>query len=159
VRAALAAVDPDLPLSNVQTMAAVASRSVATRRSTMVLLGIFGMLALVLAAAGIYGVMAQVVALRSTEIGVRMALGAEPARVMRLVLRDGLVQAAAGLAIGLTVGVLVMRGFDAMLFRVGPADPLTLTAVAALLAGTALLACLIPARRAMRTDPVRVLKA
>ncbi len=159
VRSALGAVDPDLPLSNVQTMDAVAARSVATRRSTMVLLVIFGMLALALAAAGIYGVMAQLVAQRSGEIGVRLALGARPGGVMRLVLREGLLQAAVGLAIGLTAGVLVMRAFDAALFRVRPADPLTLAGVAALLVGTALLACMIPARRAMRTDPARVLRA
>lgn len=157
VRSALEAVDPDLPLSNVQTMDAVAARSVATRRSTMVLLSIFGTLALALAAAGIYGVMAQSVAARSTEIGVRMALGARPGTVMRQILREGLRQAAAGLVIGLMAGALVMRAFDGMLFRVGPADPVTLAVVAALLAVTALLACLIPARRAMRTDATRVL--
>jgi predicted permease len=159
VRAELKAVDPDLPLSNVRTMEDVASRSVAARRSSMLLLTIFGVLALVLAAAGIYAVMAQLVALRSTELGVRMTLGARPATLMALVLREGLVQAIIGLAIGLTAGVLVMRGFRSVLFRVSPADPLTLAGVAVILLLIATLACLIPARRAMRVDPVQALRA
>jgi predicted permease len=159
VRGELKAVDPDLPLSNVRTMEAVAARSVAARRSTMLLLGSFGVLALVLAAAGIFAVMAQLVAVRSAEIGVRMTLGARPAAVMRLVLKEGLVQAALGLAIGLAGGVLVMHGFRSVLFRVSPADPVTLAAVAVLLLTTATLACMVPARRAMRVDPVQVLRS
>jgi putative ABC transport system permease protein len=158
VRSELKAVDPDLPLSNVRTMDDVASRSVAARRSTMLLLGIFGALALVLAAAGIYAVMSQLVALRSMEIGVRMTLGARPTTVMKLVLKEGLLQATAGLAIGLAGAVLVMRGFRTVLFHVSPADPLTLAAVAALLLATATLACIVPARRAMRVDPVQALR-
>jgi putative ABC transport system permease protein len=158
VRAALAEVDPDLPLSSVQTLDAVAARSVETRRSTVLLLGLFSALALILAAAGIYAVMAQLVALRTPEIGVRLALGARPAAVMRLVLGEALGQAAAGLACGLTAGVLVMRVFESSLFQVRPADPLTLAMVAVLLAGTALAACMVPAWRAMRTNPARVLR-
>ena len=158
VRAELKAVDPDLALSNVRTMHEVASRSVAARRSTMLLLGIFGALALVLAAAGIYAVMAQLVAMRAPEIGVRMTLGARPATVMRLVLQEGLIQAIAGLAIGLAAAVIVMRGFRTVLFQVSPADPLTLAAVAVLLLVTAALACIVPARRAMQVDPVRTLR-
>jgi putative ABC transport system permease protein len=158
VRSELKAVDPDLPLSNVRTMDDVASRSVAARRSTMLLLGIFGALALVLAAAGIYAVMAQLVVMRSPEIGVRMTLGAQPATVMRLVLKEGLIQAVAGLAIGLAGAVMVMRGFRTVLFQVSPADPLTLAAVAVLLLGTATLACIVPARRAMQVDPVQTLR-
>ena len=158
VRAELKAVDPDLALSNVRTMHEVASRSVAARRSTMLLLGIFGALALVLAAAGIYAVMAQLVAMRAPEIGVRMTLGARPATVMRLVLQEGLIQAIAGLAIGLAAAVIVMRGFRTVLFQVSPADPLTLATVAVLLLVTAALACIVPARRAMQVDPVRTLR-
>jgi putative ABC transport system permease protein len=159
VRNELKAVDPELPLSNVRTMEDVAARSVAARRSSMLLLGVFGALALVLAAAGIYAVMAQLVALRTSEIGVRMTLGAEPSAVMGLILREGLVQAVIGLAIGLTAGVLVMRGFEAVLYHVRPSDPVTLATVAALLLTTAFLACIIPARRAMRVDPVQALRS
>jgi putative ABC transport system permease protein len=158
VRAQLRAVDPNLPLAGLRTMEEVAARSVASRRASMLLLAIFGALALVLAAAGIYGVMAHLVALRTSEIGVRMTLGARPADVLTLVLREGLVQATAGLAVGLSAGVLLMRSFEAMLFGVRPADPLTLAAVAVMLLGTALAACLVPAMRAMRVDPVEALR-
>ena len=124
----------------------------------MMLLGVFGALALMLAAAGIYAVMAQLVALRSNEIGVRMTLGAKPSSVMGLVLREGLLQTAAGLAIGLAGGVLVMRAFKSILYQVSPADPLTLVAVGTVLLLTATLACIVPARRAMRVDPVQALR-
>lgn len=158
VREQLRAVDADLPLSNVRSMEEVAARSVASRRAGMMVLGIFGALALILAAAGIYGVMAHLVALRTPEIGVRMTLGAQPRDVMRLILREGVVQAVIGLAIGLTGAVLLMRGFRAMLYHVSPADPVTLAAVAVILIGTALIACFVPARRAMRVDPVQALR-
>jgi predicted permease len=158
VREQLRAIDPDLPLSKIRTLEDVAARSVASQRAAMILLGIFGSLALTLAAAGIYGVMAHLVALRTAEIGVRMTLGARPGDVMRLVIREGTLQAVAGLAVGLTGAVLLMRSFRAMLFGVSPADPVTLAAVAAILMATALLACLIPARRAMRVDPVEALR-
>jgi ABC-type antimicrobial peptide transport system permease subunit len=124
----------------------------------MVLVGVFGLLALVLAAAGIYGVMAHLVALRTGEIGVRITMGARPSDVMRLVLKEGLVQAVLGLAIGLTGGVLLMQSFRALLYEVSPTDPLTLAAVAFVLLLTALAACLVPARRAMRVDPVAALR-
>ena len=159
VREQLRAVDADLPMSNVQTMEQVAARSMASRRISMQMLATFGALALVLAAAGIYGVMAHLVALRTSEIGVRMTLGARPPDVMKLVMREGLTQALVGLAIGLTAGVWLMSTFRTMLFGVHPADPLTLIAVAVILSGTALAACLIPARRAMRVDPVQALRA
>ena len=108
----LRAIDPNLPVSNVRTMEEVASVSVASRRAGMLLIAVFGALALVLAAAGIYGVMSHLVALRTAEIGVRMTLGARPVDVMALVLREGTLQALAGLAIGLTGGVLLMRTFQ-----------------------------------------------
>ena len=159
MREALRAVDPDLPLSNLRTMEDVARRSTALRQSTMILLSVFGALALILAAAGIYGVMAHLVALRTAEIGVRMTLGAKPADVLRMLLREGAVQSLAGLAIGLTGGVLVVRSMQSLLFEVTPADPLTLVGVAALLTSTSLLACYVPARRAMKVDPVEALRA
>ena len=159
LREQLRAFDSDLPLSDVRTMEQVAARSTASRRVSMQMLATFGVLALVLAAAGIYGVMAHLVALRTSEIGVRMTLGARPPDVMKLVIREGLTQALVGLAIGLTAGVWLMRTFRTMLFGVHPADPLTLIAVAVILSATALAACLIPARRAMRVDPVQALRA
>ena len=158
VRDRVRAFDPDLPLSGVRTMEDVASVSVAARRGGMLLLGVFGALALVLAAAGIHGVMSHLVALRTGEIGVRMTLGASPGAVMGLVLREGTLQAILGLAIGLTGGVLLMRTFRSMLFGVEPSDPLTLAAVGAGLLVTAIAACAIPARRAMRVDPVTALR-
>jgi putative ABC transport system permease protein len=158
VREQLRGVDPDLPLSNVRTMEEVARRSVAARHAGMLLLGIFGGLALILAAAGIYGVMAHLVALRTSEIGVRMTLGAQPDDVMRLVMKEGLVQAALGLAIGLSGAVLLVRSFRSMLYEISPADPITLGAVVVLLLSTALIACIVPARRAMRVDPVTALR-
>ena len=158
VREQLRAVDADLPLSNVRTMEEVAAESVAARSASMRVLGIFGALALILAAAGIYGVMAHLVAIRSNEIGVRMTLGARPADVMRLILREGVIQALVGLAIGLTGAVLVMRSFRSLLYEVSPADPLTLSVVGVVLLTTALLACALPARRAMKVDPVAALR-
>ena len=159
VREQLRAVDPDLPLSRVRTMNEVAAESVASRRVAMLLLATLGVLALTLAASGIYAVMAHLVALRSAEIGVRMTLGAKPVSVMLLVLREGLVQAAVGLAIGLGAAVVIMRAFRARLFEVSPADPMTLTVVAAILLTTAVAACIIPARRAMRVDPIEALRS
>jgi predicted permease len=158
-REVLRAVDADLPLSNLQTMDQVAARSMTSRRVSMQMLTTFGVLALVLAAAGIYGVMAHLVALRTPEIGVRMTLGARPPDIMKLVIQDGLAQAFVGLGIGITAGVLLMRSFRTLLYGVNPADPLTLVAVVVILAGTAVAACLIPARRAMRIDPVQALRA
>ena len=159
VREQLRALDPDLPLSKVRAMTDVAAQSVAPRRVAMLLLAILGVLALTLAASGIYGVMAHLVALRSAEIGVRMTLGARPLAVMLLVLREGLVQAAVGLAIGLSAAVLIMRAFQARLFEISPADPVTLAVVAVILLTTAAAACFIPARRAMRVDPIEALRS
>jgi putative ABC transport system permease protein len=152
------AVDPNLPLSTIRTMEGVASASVASRRAGLVLVAVFGVLALVLAALGIHGVTSHLVALRTPEIGVRMTLGAAPRSVMALVLREGALQAIAGLAIGLTGGVLLMRGFRSMLYGVEPADPVTLAIVGLGLLATALAACAIPARRAMRVDPVTAMR-
>ena len=158
VREELRAVDPDLPVSSVRTMEEVAAASVAARRAGLVLLSTFGALALVLAAAGIYGVMAHLVTLRTAEIGVRMTMGARPSDVLRLVLKEGLVQAALGLAIGVGAAVLVMQSFRTLLYEVSPGDPVTLAGVTTVLVVTVLLACLVPARRAMRVDPVAALK-
>jgi putative ABC transport system permease protein len=158
VREQVRSIDPNLPVSELRTMAEVAAASTASRRTGMLLIVAFGVLALVLAAAGIHGVMSHLVALRTSEIGVRMTLGASPASVLTLVLREGVAQAMAGLALGATGGVLLMRAFRSMLFGVAPADPLTLGIVTAGLLATALAACALPARRAMRIDPVQALR-
>ncbi len=158
VREQLRVVDPDLPRSNIRTMEDVATESLEARAAVMRLLALFGCLALVLSAAGIYGVMGHLVALRTTEIGVRMTLGARPADVMRQILREGLVQSLVGLTLGIGGGVLLMNTFRSVLYEVSPADPLTLIGVSVVLLTTALLACTIPARRAMRVDPVTVMR-
>ncbi len=150
--------DANLPLSKVRTFEAGAAASVEQRRFTMLLLGCFAVLALVLAAAGIYGVMSHLVAVRTPEIGVRLTLGAKPSAVMRQVLGEGAMQAAIGLANGLTASLALMRGLRTILFGVEPTDPVTLIAVGVSLMLVALLAVAVPALRAMRVDPVTALR-
>ena len=150
--------DPNLPLFQVRTMDEVAAESVERRRWTMTLLAVFAFLALVLAAAGIYGVMAHLVALRTPEIGVRLTLGAKPGAVMRQVLREGAMQALIGLTIGLAASLALMRGLRTILFGIEPTDPLTLVAVGVSLMLVALVAVTVPALRAMRVDPVTALR-
>ena len=151
--------DANLPLFQVRAMDEVAAKSVERRRWTMTLLAVFAVLALVLAAAGIYGVMAHLVALRTPEIGVRLTLGAKPGAVMRQVLSEGAIQALIGLAIGLGASLALMRGLRTILFGIEPTDPLTLIAVAASLMLVALIAVAVPAWRAMRIDPVTALRS
>jgi putative ABC transport system permease protein len=159
LRAAVRSVDPDLVISRVRTMEEVQAQSVERQRVTMLLLATFAGVALLLAAAGIYGVMAHLVSLRTSEIGIRMTLGARPRDVLNQILREAVVQTAVGLTIGLAGAVLLMRGFRTMLYDVSPSDPLTLGGVAAVLLASALVACYLPARRAMRVDPVTALRA
>jgi ABC-type antimicrobial peptide transport system permease subunit len=152
-------IDANLPLFQIRTMDEIAAQSVERRRWTMTLLAIFAVLALALAAAGIYGVMAHLVALRTPEIGVRLTLGARPVAVMRQVLGEGAVQAAIGLVIGLGASLALMQGLRTILFGVEPTDPQTLITVGASLMVVALLAVLVPAIRAMRVDPVVALRS
>ena len=159
IRSAVHAVDPQLVVARVRTMDQVQELSVEGQRVTMLLLAAFAAVALILAAAGIYGVMAHLVSLRTSEIGLRMTLGARPADVLRQIMREAVVQTLAGLGIGLAGAVLLMRAFRSMLHEVSPADPLTLTGVALILLSSAILACYVPARRAMRVDPVTALRA
>ena len=151
-------IDANLPLFQVRTMADVAARSVERRRWTMTLLAWFAVLALVLAAAGIYGVMAHLVSLRTPEIGVRLTLGASPGGVMRQVLGEGARQAAIGLVIGLGASLALMRGMRTILFGIEPTDPTTLVSVGVSLMLVALLAVTIPALRAMKVDPITALR-
>jgi putative ABC transport system permease protein len=121
-------------------------------------LGSFGLLALVLAAIGIYGVMSYVVAGRRREIGLRMALGAQLRHVRQLILGQGMILASIGLAIGLAVVLILARVHTSMLYGVSPTDPITFIAITFLLAAVALVACYIPARRAARVDPMVALR-
>ena len=158
IRAAVAAVDKDQPIFDVHTMQQRVDDSISTRRLTLVLLGIFSALALILAAIGIYGVMAYSVALRTQEIGIRMALGAQQHDVLRLVLGQGGRIAFFGVAFGLAAAAALARLLSGLLFSVSASDPITFAAVAVLLVGVALLACYIPARRAMLVDPIIALR-
>ncbi|MGH9738254.1 MAG: FtsX-like permease family protein, partial [Candidatus Acidiferrales bacterium] len=142
----------------VKTMNSIISDSLAARRFSMILLAIFAALALLLSCIGIYGVISYLVAQRTHEIGVRMALGAQPSQVLRLILGQGAKMALLGIAIGLVASLALTRLMTKMLFGVSAYDPLTFLGVAALLIVVALAACYIPARRAMRVDPMIALR-
>jgi putative ABC transport system permease protein len=158
LRTVVPGVDPKLTAANVRLVEDVLASSAAEPRFNMLLVSGFALLALVLAAVGIAGVIAYSVAQRTHEIGVRMALGAATRDVIRLVLRDGLGMALAGVALGLTGAALVTRLMRTMLFGVGERDPLTFAAGAFVLLLVALLACYVPARRALRVDPMIALR-
>jgi putative ABC transport system permease protein len=134
------------------------SETVAPRRFSTILLGAFALLALVLAAVGIYGVMSYIVSLRINEIGVRMALGAQPRDIWRLIVGSGARLALAGIAIGLTGALALTRLLSSLLFEVRASDPATFAAVVAGLGAVSLLACYIPARRATKVDPISALR-
>jgi putative ABC transport system permease protein len=150
-------IDPNLP-PNFQTFAQVFTSSLAGRRFNLILVAAFGVTALLLAAAGIYGVMAYTVARRTRELGVRMALGATPSDVLRLVLGQGLWTTARGVVIGTAGTFALTRLISSLLFGVSPFDPLTLGGVVLLLAAVSLLACWLPARKATRVDPLAALR-
>jgi putative ABC transport system permease protein len=158
IRYAVASVDKDQPIFAIATMQQLVKDSVSTRRVTLILLGIFSALALVLAAIGIYGVISYSVAQRTHEIGIRMALGADGGGVLRMILAQGVKIAGAGVIIGLAASLGLTRLMAKLLFSVSAADPLTFAAVAIVLAGVAMLACYIPARRALRVDPIIALR-
>ncbi len=150
--------DAALPVPEFQTMDQVLAGSVATRRFQMNLVLLFAAAALLLASLGIYGVVSYTVTQRTNEIGVRMALGAPPARILTMVMRQGLAPVAAGLLVGATGAIALGRVLGSLLFGVGAADPLTMVGVAAMLALTAASAILAPARRAMRVEPSMALR-
>jgi putative ABC transport system permease protein len=158
VRGELRALDKQLAISSVETMDDIVNRSTAERRFQAVLLGAFALLALSLAAVGIYGVMSYGVAQRTQEIGIRMALGAQCKDVFRSVIRQGIVLASAGVMIGLGSALVLTRFLRALLFEVQPTDPITFAGVSVLLMLVALLACFIPARRAASVDPIVALR-
>lgn len=159
VRDALRAVDPDLPLLQPEQLSTRIAQTIADRRLALVLLAGFAALALVLASLGVYSVMAHLVALRTSEIGIRMALGASPRVVMRMVLGHGRRLTLLGIALGIVGAVFVSRLMRQALFEVEPGDPLIYLAVATTLLGVAEFASWLPARRATRIDPVIALRA
>ncbi len=158
VRNAVLEVDREQPLARVRTMEMAISDSVTQRRLNMILLGIFGALALALAAVGIYGVMSYMVTQRTREIGIRMALGARRRDVLKSVVGQGMSLAASGVGIGLLGAFLATRLMETLLFGVKPTDPATFGGIALLLLGVAFFACLIPARRATKVDPMVALR-
>ena len=158
LRREVQALDPTLPLYDVKTLTEHMQVPLFPARTAATVLGSFGVLALVLAAIGIYGVMSYVVAGRTREIGVRMALGAQASDVLRLIVRQGMTLAIVGLACGLVAAFAAARLLTGLLYGVSPSDPLTFAGVALLLGAVALLACYVPARRATKIDPMVALR-
>jgi len=157
-RAKVRELDRDVPISNVNTMEQLVSQSVAQRRFGMFLLGVFALLALLLAAIGIYGVVSYSVTQRTQEIGVRMALGANATDVLKMVLRNGMSLALIGVGFGLAGAFGLTRLMSRLLFEVTPTDVTTFALVSVGLIAVALLACYLPARRAMKVDPLEALR-
>jgi putative ABC transport system permease protein len=158
VRAEVQSVDPTIPVFGVRTMDAIVSTFLAERRFALGLLGIFAGVALLLAAIGIYGVMAYTFGRRTNEIGIRMAMGARRSDILKMALTEGAVTIAFGVVAGLLGSLALTRFLESMLFSVNPSDPATFATIAALLAGVTLLACLVPAHRATRVDPLIALR-
>jgi putative ABC transport system permease protein len=158
VRAAIRAVDPDQALYDVRPMTEVVERTLLAQRLNVVLVGSFALLALVLAAAGLYGVVSQLTARRTREFGIRLAVGADPANLRRLVIRQALARGTAGLVAGLALSAAVTRLLTGMIHGVASFDPLTYAAVAALLLTVVAGAAYVPARRASKTDPIIALR-
>jgi putative ABC transport system permease protein len=157
-RAALAEIDPNQPIFDARSMSERLSRSLEQRRFTLVVLEAFAVLALIMAALGIYAVMAHSVAQRTHEIGVRMALGAQRLGVVALVARESAVLVAIGSVLGIAGSLLLARLVTKLLYGVDPADPVTLAGSVALLAAVAALASYLPVRRASRVDPMVALR-
>jgi putative ABC transport system permease protein len=154
LRQQVTSIDPDQPIYNIRTMDEIRSESVAPERLNLTLLSIFAGIALVLSIVGIYGVMSYTVTQRTHEIGIRMAIGAQPRDVFRMVIRQGMMLALIGVAFGLVGAFALTRLMTTMLFGVTPTDPATFAGIALLLTGVALVACYIPGRRATKVDPV-----
>jgi putative ABC transport system permease protein len=158
IAAVIRSIDPDLPMANVRTMDQIIDQTMASDRFNSALFGAFAVVALLLAAFGIYGVMSFVVAQRTHEIGLRMALGAGRARVVREVLREGMITALIGVVLGSAGAYGVGRAMQGMWYDVGAMDPAAFTVVAVTLLASALLACFMPARRAASVDPMAALR-
>jgi predicted permease len=157
VRSAIKGLDPRIPISEVRSMTEVLEQAIAAPRFAMQLLGLFGVLALVLSAIGIFGIVSQVVASRTQEFGIRAALGATPRNLLMLSLGSGVRQAGAGLVVGVAAALALTRTMTTMLEGVKPTDPVTFVAVVAVTAIVAVTASLIPARRAAKADLAKVM--
>jgi len=158
VRREVAAVDPELPVARIATMATLQAAATARDRFNALMLVLFATTALLLATVGLYGVVAYLVTQRQGEIGIRLALGGQPADVMRLVMREGLVLAGSGIVLGTATALAAGRILEGLLFGVAPTDPATFVAIAAALVVVASVASAVPARRATRTDPAAALR-
>jgi predicted permease len=161
VRAAVHEVDPNLPLSDVKTQVQQADEVLSMERMFAKLLTLFGLVAQALAAVGLYGVMAYSVSQRTHEIGIRMALGANRSNVLRLVLKQGMLLTVIGVGLGLVAAFVIskyLESLTSMLFGVKPRDPITFAVIGGLLILVALAACLVPARRATKVDPLEALR-
>jgi len=158
MRSEIAALDKELPLSDARTLEQIASAAVARTRFTMLLLSVFAGVALLLATVGIYGVVSYSVTQRTHEIGIRVALGAQRRDVIGLVARQGMTLALTGMGAGLAAALVLTRVMSSLLFGVSAADPITFAGIAGLLMGVALGACFVPARRAMKMDPMVALR-
>jgi ABC-type antimicrobial peptide transport system permease subunit len=151
-------IDPRQPVSRIRTLESIRSHSLAPPRLTAMLVTLFAAVALIVTAAGIAGVVSFSVNQRTTEIGVRMALGASRSSVVRMIVRQGLSPVTVGLTLGVALALAMTRVVAQMLFAVEPTDPTTYAAVIAVLAAVAAIACLVPARRAAAIDPMRALR-
>jgi putative ABC transport system permease protein len=158
LKGAVRSADASLVASGVRPMTHLVWDSVSRPRFNMLLLSSFAALALALAAVGIYGVISYTVAQRTHEVGIRIALGAKPLDVMRLVIRQGMKPVIVGLAIGLFAAFLASRVLESLLYEVSATDPVTYVAISAILSSVALVACYLPARRATKVDPIVALR-
>ncbi|HZN07803.1 MAG TPA: FtsX-like permease family protein, partial [Pyrinomonadaceae bacterium] len=159
VRSELLALDPALPVKDISAVSADIDNTLAATRLASTLISIFGVVALLLASIGLYGVMAWMVSQRTREVGIRMALGARPADVLTLIIKQGIVLTFAGVVIGLLAALAATRLIDTQqLYGVSATDPFTFAAIALLLTTVSLLACYLPARRATRVDPLKALR-
>ena len=154
IKSEVQTVDRDQPLGNVQTLAALVDESIAPRRFSLFVVSLFAVIALVLGAVGLYGVMAYAVTQRTREFGIRVALGAQQSDVLRLVIRQGMLLSLAGVVIGVAGSFALTRLMSSLLFGVTPTDAMTFAIVSVILTSVALVACYVPARRATKVDPM-----